>query len=50
MDGTRPVKLGLGVWALIVALVALVVLTFLPTPYVIQRPGPVYDPRHGGGR
>ncbi|MCP1429470.1 PDZ domain-containing protein [Microbacterium foliorum] len=36
-------KLGLGVWALIVALIALVVLTFLPTPYVIQRPGPVYD-------
>ncbi len=43
MDRTRPVKLGLGVWALIVALIALVVLTFLPTPYVIQRPGPVYD-------
>lgn len=33
----------LGVWALVVALIALVVLTFLPTPYVIQRPGPVYD-------
>jgi PDZ domain-containing protein len=31
------------VWALVVALLALVVLTFLPTPYVIQRPGPVYD-------
>ena len=43
MDRTRSVKPGLGVWALIVALVALVVLTFLPTPYVIQRPGPVYD-------
>ncbi|GAT72615.1 secreted protein containing a PDZ domain-containing protein [Microbacterium sp. HM58-2] len=43
MDRPRPVKLGLGVWALIVALIALVVLTFLPTPYVIQRPGPVYD-------
>lgn len=43
MDRTRPVKLGLGVWALLVALIALVVLTFLPTPYVIQRPGPVYD-------
>jgi PDZ domain-containing protein len=39
----RPARIGLGVWALIVALVALVVLTFLPTPYVIQRPGPVYD-------
>lgn len=43
MDRTRSRKPGLGVWALIVALVALVVLTFLPTPYVIQRPGPVYD-------
>jgi PDZ domain-containing protein len=40
---TRSRRLGLGVWALIVALVSLVVLTFLPTPYVIQRPGPVYD-------
>lgn len=43
MDRTRSGKPGLGVWALIVALVALVVLTFLPTPYVIQQPGPVYD-------
>ncbi|KRD51699.1 ATP-dependent serine peptidase containing a PDZ domain protein [Microbacterium sp. 4-7] len=43
VDRTRSVKLGLGVWALVVALIALVVLTFLPTPYVIQRPGPVYD-------
>ena len=43
MTRTRPARIGLGVWALIVALVALVVLTFLPTPYVIQRPGPVYD-------
>ncbi|KJQ53631.1 Lon protease 2 [Microbacterium sp. SA39] len=43
MDRMRAGKPGLGVWALIVALIALVVLTFLPTPYVIQRPGPVYD-------
>jgi PDZ domain-containing protein len=43
VDRTRSGKPGLGVWALIVALFALVVLTFLPTPYVIQRPGPVYD-------
>lgn len=43
MDRTRYGKPGLGVWALIVALIALAVLTFLPTPYVIQRPGPVYD-------
>lgn len=40
---TARSRVGLGVWALVVALVALVVLTFLPTPYVIQRPGPVYD-------
>ncbi|MGP6171548.1 YlbL family protein [Microbacterium sp. A196] len=43
MARTRPARIGLGVWALIVALAALVALTFLPTPYVIQRPGPVYD-------
>ncbi|MFT4260692.1 PDZ domain-containing protein [Microbacterium sp.] len=43
MERTRSVKLGLGAWSLVVALIALVVLTFLPTPYVIQRPGPVYN-------
>lgn len=43
MSHSRSPRVGLGVWALIVALIALVVLTFLPTPYVIQRPGPVYD-------
>lgn len=32
-----------GVWALAVAMVALLVITFLPTSYVIQRPGPVYN-------
>jgi len=32
-----------GVVALGISLVALVALTFVPTPYVIQRPGPVYD-------
>ena len=32
-----------GVIALSVALVALVGLTFMPTQYVIQRPGPIYD-------
>ena len=32
-----------GVWALAVALVVLLVNTFLPTSYVIQRPGPVYN-------
>lgn len=36
--GTR-----IGLWALVVALVALLALTFLPTGYVIQLPGPVYN-------
>ncbi len=32
-----------GIWALAVALVALLVLTLLPTSYVIERPGPVFN-------
>jgi PDZ domain-containing protein len=32
-----------GTWALAVAMVVLLALTFLPTSYVIQRPGPVYN-------
>jgi len=32
-----------GVWALAVSMLILLALTFLPTAYVIQRPGPVYD-------
>ncbi|KAA9086699.1 YlbL family protein [Microbacterium radiodurans] len=32
-----------GLWALSLSLVALLVLTLLPTSFVIQRPGPVYD-------
>lgn len=32
-----------GVWALAVALLCLLALTVLPTSFVIQRPGPVYD-------
>jgi PDZ domain-containing protein len=32
-----------GVWALALALAVLLVITFLPTSYVIQRPGPVYN-------
>ena len=32
-----------GLWALTVALVALLVLTFLPTAYVTQQPGPVFN-------
>ncbi|WP_394278208.1 PDZ domain-containing protein [Microbacterium sp.] len=39
----RPVRIPIGVWALAVALVALLVLSFLPTAYVIQRQGPVVD-------
>ncbi|GAA5028500.1 PDZ domain-containing protein [Microbacterium fluvii] len=37
----RSMKAGMG--ALALALVVLLVLTFLPTGYVIQQPGPVYD-------
>ncbi|MCR2762201.1 PDZ domain-containing protein [Microbacterium sp. zg.B48] len=32
-----------GVWALAIALAVLLIITFLPTSYVIQRPGPVYN-------
>jgi PDZ domain-containing protein len=32
-----------GIWALVVALVALLGMSFLPSPYVIERPGPVYN-------
>jgi PDZ domain-containing protein len=32
-----------GIWALSVAMVVLLVISFLPTSYVIQRPGPVYN-------
>ena len=32
-----------GIWALVVALVALLALTVLPTSFVIQRPGPVFN-------
>ena len=32
-----------GIWALTIALAVLLVITFLPTSYVIQRPGPVYN-------
>ncbi len=32
-----------GMWSLCVALILLVVMTFLPTAYVIQQPGPVYN-------
>lgn len=32
-----------GIWSLTVALFALLALTVLPTPYVIQQPGPVFN-------
>ncbi|MCW4386528.1 PDZ domain-containing protein [Salinibacterium sp. SYSU T00001] len=32
-----------GWWFLVLALLGVVVLSFVPTPYVIQQPGPVYD-------
>lgn len=40
----RPSKATIaGIWALAVAMIVLLVITFLPTSYVIQRPGPVYN-------
>lgn len=39
----RPRRVVAGVWAFVVALVALLVLTFLPTSFVIQQPGPVFN-------
>jgi len=38
-----PRRALVGIWALAVALLALLVLTVLPTQYVIQRQGPVYN-------
>jgi PDZ domain-containing protein len=32
-----------GIWSLAIALIVLLVMTFLPTSYVIQQPGPVYN-------
>ncbi len=32
-----------GIWALVVALGVLLVLSFLPSAYVVQRPGPVFN-------
>lgn len=43
MSSRRSTGTRTGIVALSVSLVALVGLTFVPTPYVIQRPGPVYD-------
>ncbi|MCM3696269.1 YlbL family protein [Microbacterium oleivorans] len=39
----RPRRFSGGVWALVIALVALLVLSFLPTGFVIQRQGPVVN-------
>ncbi|MFV0373832.1 PDZ domain-containing protein [Microbacterium sp.] len=39
----RPRATVVGIWAVTVALFALLALTLLPTPFVIQQPGPVYD-------
>jgi len=42
-SSTQSRRFAAGVWALVVALVALLVLSFLPTGYVIQRQGPVVN-------
>ena len=39
----RSRRAQVGLWSIAVALVALLGLTLLPTSFVIQRPGPVYD-------
>ena len=39
----RSRRFSAGVWALVIALVALLILSFLPTGYVIQRQGPVVN-------
>ncbi|MGI9823875.1 YlbL family protein [Agromyces sp. Marseille-Q5079] len=41
--GPRPVRERIGWWAAIVATVIGIVFALFPTPYVIERPGPVYD-------
>nr|WP_206686849.1 MULTISPECIES: PDZ domain-containing protein [Microbacterium] len=38
-----PRSVTIGIWALAVALLALLALTLLPTSFVIQRPGPVFN-------
>ncbi|WP_309067041.1 YlbL family protein [Microbacterium sp.] len=43
MSQRRSPRVVAGVTSLSISLVALVGLTFIPTQYVIQRPGPVYD-------
>ncbi|MFD5224977.1 PDZ domain-containing protein [Microbacterium sp. NPDC058342] len=43
MSSRRSNGTVIGITALSVSLVALVALTFVPTQYVIQRPGPVFD-------
>ncbi len=42
-ERSLPRRTLVGMWAIVIAVAMLVVLTFLPTAYVIQRPGPVYD-------
>jgi PDZ domain-containing protein len=41
--GARPLRERIGWWAAILATVIGLVFAFFPTPYVIERPGPVYD-------
>lgn len=43
MDQAPKRRSMFGLWALVTAVAGLLTLSFLPTPYVIQRPGPVYD-------
>ena len=40
---TRSRGVVTGIWAFVIALVALLGMSLLPSPYVIERPGPVYN-------
>lgn len=41
--GRRRLRERIGGWALGIAIVIGIVFAFMPTPYVIEQPGPVYD-------
>ena len=42
-EGRRPLRERIGWIAITVAIVIGVIFAFMPSPYVIEQPGPVYD-------
>lgn len=42
-EGRRPLRERIGWIAITVAIVIGVIFAFIPSPYVIEQPGPVYD-------